>query len=117
MPLSINELKYLWDIKSSCLKIERFIRGINNLNEYENNEVVISAVERQIILISEAIIRLSKISKITIENDKKIIGFRNRIVHEYEKIENNIVWVIVTRDIDKLKKEVSIYLDNEENKV
>ena len=107
-----EELKYLWDIKNCCLKIEKFIIGIKNLKEYKENELVKSAVEREIITISEAIVKFQKISKVEIENAQKIKAFRNRLVHDYEKIDDSIVWVIVTRHLNELKKEVSTYLDN-----
>jgi len=43
---------------------------------------------------------------LSIQNDKQIIGFRNRLVHAYDSIDNAIVWVIVKRHLFKLKKEI-----------
>jgi hypothetical protein len=46
MPLKDEELKYIWDIRNCCSKIEKFIIVINNLKEYVDNDLVKSAVER-----------------------------------------------------------------------
>jgi uncharacterized protein with HEPN domain len=45
-------------------------------------------------------------SEITIENDKQIIGFRNRLVHAYDNIDNSIVWAIINRHLQKLEEEI-----------
>ncbi|WP_261376877.1 DUF86 domain-containing protein [Gillisia sp. Hel_I_86] len=34
------------------------------------------------------------------------MGFRNRLVHAYDSIDNAIVWVIVKRHLLGLKKEI-----------
>ena len=111
MPLKDEELKYIWDIRNCCSKIEKFIKGINNLKEYANNDLVKSAVEREIITIAEALVKLKKISDLEIEHTQRIKAFRNRLVHDYENIDDSIVWVIATRHASELKKEVNKYLD------
>jgi uncharacterized protein with HEPN domain len=45
-------------------------------------------------------------STIVIENGKQIIGFRNRLVHAYDSIDNAIVWAILNRHLEKLKIEI-----------
>jgi len=58
---------------------------------------------------------LNKIKKndltIQIENDKQIIGFRNRLVHAYDSIDNSIVWAILNRHISNLKKKIQVLLE------
>jgi uncharacterized protein with HEPN domain len=117
MQLKEEELKYLWDIQTCCLKIEKYISGIKKLKEYEENDLVKSAVERQIITISEALVKFNKLSNLEIEHTQKIKAFRNRLVHDYAKIDDSIVWIIATRHINELKKEVRKYLDTEQNKL
>lgn len=45
-------------------------------------------------------------STLNIENDKQIIGFRNRLVHAYDSIDNSIVWAIINVHLRKLKAEI-----------
>jgi len=53
---------------------------------------------------------LNKLKKIEpdleIENAKQIIGFRNRLIHAYDSIDNSIVWAILNLHLNKLKAEI-----------
>ena len=66
------------------------------------------AVERNIEIIGEAMNRVLRIAPdIQISNAKAIIGTRNRIIHAYDAISDDIIWAIVVNHLPKLKKEVS----------
>lgn len=41
-----------------------------------------------------------------LKNDQKIIGFRNRLVHGYDKIDNSIVWAILQKHLPLIQEEV-----------
>jgi uncharacterized protein with HEPN domain len=41
-----------------------------------------------------------------LENSQKIIGTRNRIIHGYDKISDDLIWSIVINNLPKLKEEV-----------
>lgn len=84
--------------------IEKFTRDINDFNLYEKDLKTQSAVERQLVIIGEALNKLKKLEpNIKIDGDKQIIGFRNRLVHAYDSIDNSIVWAILNRHLGKLK--------------
>lgn len=58
-------------------------------------------------IIGEALNQLKKVKPdLEIENDKQIIGFRNRLVHAYDSIDNSIVWAIINRHLKELKEEI-----------
>ena len=70
-----------------------------------------SAVERQLGIIGEAINKFDAIHpEISLENARKIVGFRNRIIHAYDSIDNSIIWVIVKRHLEPLHKGVLMKL-------
>jgi len=74
---------------------------------YEADLKTQSAIERQLVLIGEALNKLRKIEPdIVIENYQKIIAFRNRLVHAYDNIDNAIVWMILKKHLVNLKKEL-----------
>lgn len=99
--------KYLSDILVAITLIEEFTIGINDFNIYNNDRKTQSAVERQLGIIGEALTQLRKSDpNIIIQNDKQIIGFRNRIIHAYDSIDNSIIWAIINRHLKELKKEV-----------
>ena len=41
-----------------------------------------------------------------LENAKKIIGFRNILIHTYDAIDNSIVWAILKNHLGPLKEEI-----------
>jgi len=45
-----------------------------------------------------------------LENAQKIIGTRNRIIHGYDKISDDLIWSIVINTLPKLKEEVDSLL-------
>ena len=87
--------------------IREFTIDISDFNIYDKDRKTQSAVERQLVIIGEALNKLRGLeSGIVIENDKQIIGFRNRLVHAYDSIDNSIVWAIINRHLEKLKSEI-----------
>lgn len=100
--------KYLSDIKIAIELIENFTKDISDFNAYEQDHKTQSAVERQLAIIGEALNKLkSSDPNLSIDNDKKIIGFRNRLIHAYDNIDNSIVWAIIKRHLSKLKAEIT----------
>jgi len=101
--------KYLSDILMAINLIEKFTEDTADFKGYEYDLKTQSAVERQLAIIGEALNKLRQTdSDINIESDKQIIAFRNRLFHAYDGIDNSIVWAIVKRHLDKLKREVSL---------
>lgn len=87
--------------------IEKITVDITDFNIYENDLKTQSAVERQLAIIGEASNKLKKIKPdLEIENAKQIIGFRNRLIHTYDSIDNSVVWAIINRHLKKLKGEI-----------
>ncbi len=42
---------------------------------------------------------------------KQMIGMRNRVIHGYVKIDDEIIWGTIIRHLPKLKTEIDNYLD------
>lgn len=99
--------KYLSDILIAIDLIEKFTVGITDFTIYQDDLKTQSAVERQLAIIGEALNKLKKNEPdLQIENAKQIIGFRNRLIHAYDSIDNSIVWAIINRYLVQLKKEI-----------
>lgn len=72
--------------------VENFVADTPDFNLYQKNLKTQSAVERQLAIIGEALNKLAQYEpELSIQNDKQIIGFRNRLVHAYDSIDNTIV--------------------------
>lgn len=99
--------KNLADIVRAIELILQFTESIENYADYVNDLKTQSAVERQLGIIGEAVNKFETIHpEISLENARKIVGFRNRIIHAYDSIDNSIIWVIIQRYLAPLSKEV-----------
>jgi len=101
-------LKYLSDIKQAIDLIEDFTKSINDFNAYDSDLKTQSAVERQLGIIGEAVNKFDALfPEKSLVNTKKIIGFRNRLIHAYDAVDAAIVWAILKRHLRPLKEEVT----------
>jgi uncharacterized protein with HEPN domain len=85
-----------------------------DLFEYQNNKLLRRGVEREIEIIGEAMSRILKIDPtINIKNTRKIVDTRNWVIHGYDKVDDVVIWGIISKNLPELKKEVNHYLKNE----
>lgn len=106
-------LKLLVDINLSIDHIQDFISSTESFEKYERDFKTQSAIERQLIIIAEAINRIQKIDpEFVFHDDYQIIAFRNRLVHAYDAVDNAIVWLIVKKYILDLQRDVQKQIKN-----
>jgi len=87
--------------------IEKFTKGYDK-DRFFNNEEIKYACYGNLIIISEAATKISEEFK---QKTKKIewsliTGFRNVIVHEYFRVDWNIVWDVIEMNLPILKQEI-----------
>jgi uncharacterized protein with HEPN domain len=105
--------KYLSDIVRAIDLIEDFTVAVMGFEDYESDMKTQSAVERQLGIIGEAVKQFDKLyPKETLNKARQIVGFRNRIIHAYDSLDNSMVWAILKLHLQPLKDEV-IYKMNE----
>ena len=104
---------WFYDILSSINEIESYYVETPKLFEiYQNDLRTKRAVERNIEIIGEAMSRILKEnSEIKISNSRKIVDVRNRIIHGYDSVSDDVIWGIVIRNLPVLQKEVEILLN------
>lgn len=104
-----NEIKkYLFDIKESVDSIENYLGDKRDFNIYKSDKMLRRAIEREFEIIGEAMNKINKIdSEIIISSKKQIISMRNRVIHGYDKIDNEIIWGTIVRHLPILKKEIN----------
>jgi uncharacterized protein with HEPN domain len=108
-----REIKaWLFDIQNTIEEIEQFLpEGQRVFENYQNDLKTKRAIERNLEIIGEATNRiLTKDSGFEISNSRKIISLRNRIIHGYDVISDELIWGIIMNDIPKLKSEITAYL-------
>lgn len=103
--------KFLFDIRESIDSIENYLGDKRDFNVYMSDKMLRRAVEREFEIIGEAMSRIEKIdSTIEISSKKQIISMRNRVIHGYDKIDNEIIWGTIVRYLPALKLEVDYLL-------
>lgn len=109
-----EKLKYLLDIQSIILELDKILTFLeNDYTNFSSNFIVIRAVERELMIIGEAISKLKKIeSDLSISNSHQIIGLRNMIVHAYDAIDPTLLWKILIKDLPILKIEIQTMINN-----
>lgn len=102
-----NVAAYLRDILDACVAIEEVIQGVS-LNEYRNRRSIRPAVEREFIIIGEALNRVRALDEIlfkSISNSRAIVDFRNILAHNYGAIDDEAVYGLIYSDLKILKTE------------
>ena len=99
--------KYLYDIITSINSIYEYIGENRDFNEYSENKLLRRAVERELEIIGEASNRILKLdSEFPIDNARKIVDLRNWVIHGYDKVDDVIIWGILSNHLPKLKEQV-----------
>jgi uncharacterized protein with HEPN domain len=105
--------KYLYDIKVSIDSIFEYLGDKRDFNVYLQNKLLRRAVEREIEIIGEATNRILKIDDdIKIDNARQIVDTRNWVIHGYDKVDDVVIWGIISNHLPKLKDEVEKLLQD-----
>lgn len=110
-----NDIKtWLYDILQSLKEIDSFYEDRSKIfEEYVSDVKTKRAIERNLEIIGEAANRILKKDKdFKLDNVQKIIGTRNRIIHGYDLVSDDLIWSIVISHLPKLKQEVAKLLDS-----
>ena len=106
--------KYLTDVLEAIELIRIHVAGINDLTAYKANVTVKDAVVRRLTIIGEALYQTRKQDRnIAINHKENIIGLRHILVHDYDIVEDKLIWSIVTTYLDPLYIEVEKFLTGE----
>lgn len=99
--------KSLTDIHMCIDGIYYHLQGRRDFKWYAESLTVKRAVERELSIIGEAVNRILKEDKnIGLSRAKEIIAFRNRVIHSYDAVDDNLVWKIIMHDLPVLHREV-----------
>lgn len=108
---------YLWDIADSCRAIVEFVKG-QSLSDYQGNRMLRRAVERELSIVGEAVGQATSHFpdlESSIGPARQIVGFRNRIIHEYAEIDTDIVWAIVQNEVPLLLEKSELLLEESDH--
>lgn len=104
----------LYDILNAILEVESFFNDRpKDFKIYQKDIRTKRAVERNIEIIGEALNRILKQDEtFVISYSRKIVDARNRIIHGYDSVSDDVVWGIVIKHLPILKAEIQELLND-----
>lgn len=106
--MQLEVKKYLFDIRQACERIGEFTAG-KSYSDYQSEAMLRSAVERQFEIVGEALNQMAKLDEAVasrITDHRRIIAFRNILVHAYAQIDDRLVWGVLESNLATLISEV-----------
>ncbi len=100
---------YLFDIQQAAELIAGFTTG-RTFADYVEDPMLRAAVERQFEIIGEARNQLTRVDAsraAQISEHRRIIAFRNILIHAYAAVDHQLVWDIVETRIPVLRREIN----------
>lgn len=104
---------WLYDMLNAIAEIESFFadRPMQFAN-YQADLRTKRAVERNLEIIGEAMNRIvKKDGTLEISNSRKIVDVRNRIIHGYDTVSDDVIWGIVVRHLPILRSEIEVLIE------
>jgi uncharacterized protein with HEPN domain len=97
----------LKDIERAIAEIYSFLPMPRIFVEFQKDLKTRKAVERNIEIIGEAMNRILQIyPDFPIDDSRKIVATRNRIIHGYDSISEDVIWLIIIKYLPNLEKQV-----------
>jgi uncharacterized protein with HEPN domain len=111
--MDIEIKTWLYDILNAIHEIDSFFSDRpKEFRAYQNDLRTRRAVERNIEMIGEAMNRiLQRDSSPELPNSRKIVDTRNRIIHGYDTVSDDIIWGILINHLPGLKSAIEKMLD------
>ncbi len=93
----------LEDVRIAANKVRAFISGVSH-DRFLEDDLIQSAVIRQLEIMGEAVKRLSPEFRADHSSIpwQRIAGLRDRLIHAYDDINHERVWIIATHDVPDL---------------
>jgi len=95
---------YLWDAVNAAEAVHRFTLG-RTYESFIENEMVRSAVERQLEIVGEALAQLARANpqiSAQLPDLRRIVAFRNILAHGYAGIDYETVWRLIQEKLPEL---------------
>jgi len=98
---------YIIDIFIAINKIQRYTKKFTNSDDFKWSELEWDATIRELEIIGEATNTLIKSEILENKKYRKIVDFRNIIIHGYFGIDEDEVWSVVTDKLTPFCKELT----------
>jgi uncharacterized protein with HEPN domain len=103
---------FLWDVREAADAIKEFAQG-RTFQDYTSDRMLRSAIERQFEIIGEALSQLAKTDPALagrIPEFRRVVGFRNLLIHGYDRIDDAAVWRAIQISLPPLRSQAAALL-------
>lgn len=107
--MRLESRKYLFDVSVAIERVVEFTAN-KSFAEYVQSPMLKAAVERQFEIIGEALSQLSKCDAELanlIPEHRRIIAFRNVLIHGYADVDDRLVWSVVEAYVPDLRAAIA----------
>jgi uncharacterized protein with HEPN domain len=106
--MASDSAKYLWDAVTAAERAQRFIQG-RTFADYQQDEMLRSAVERQLEIVGEALAQLRRIDPACASNIAELpqaVGLKNVLIHGYATVDDRLVWGVAEAHLESLLRDL-----------
>lgn len=106
-------IERLRDVLDACDRTARFTAG-RSLDDYLADELLRAGVERQIEIIGEALNHARRLDPSLSSQILRLhqgIAMRHRIIHGYDKIDDELVWMTAQLRVPQIRNQIALLLD------
>ena len=107
--MRLESRKYLDDMQRAASVLGEFTAG-RSFAEYRQDAMLRAAVERQFEIIGEAMAQLARVDEAAaarISGYRRVIAFRNVLIHGYADVDDRLVWDVVETSLPALIEEIN----------
>ena len=84
-----------------------YLGSEKNFFHFQSSKLLRRGIERELEIIGEATNRILKINPdIAINEARRIVDLRNWIIHGYDRVDDVIIWGIISKDIPALQSQI-----------
>lgn len=109
---------HLWDMCQSLRMVSRYVDGREQA-ELRTDSMLEDAVVRRLTIVGEAAARIDAEFRSAHPEIpwRKIVGLRNVVTHQYDRINLEEIWTVATQDVPGVLAQLEPLLDAEERRV
>lgn len=113
--MQLEAKRFLHDIQQAVALLMAFTAG-KEFSDYEGDAMLRAAVERKLEVIGEAVAQLARLDPVLaarIGEHRRIIAFRNILIHGYADVDDRLVWDVIETKLPVLRRETESLLQED----
>jgi uncharacterized protein with HEPN domain len=97
------DARLLLDMLLAARRVREYVEGVSR-QAFEADPILQDAVTRRLEIIGEAAARIAPETRALYSSVPwgQIVGMRNRLIHEYFRVDIDVLWQVVTGDLPPL---------------